>query len=239
MLLCAFAETFVGTYASTFTGYIHRLRGYLRRSAAAAQPPSRHQLRRLRTEHLFMTAARDQLAAAEARASERRLQQSLATTANAQAQASELKKVVAAMSEAREAAHAVAGTPPSQRGAAAKAAKGTNGKVKSSGGASPVTSADDSLVQTQAKLAISEEALKKARLEARVRLENSPRCALRQFDAFPPPFLTAFVSAPGVAHADDRPANRRRAGRCWPRSLHAGFRWQVRASAFRSRRPSL
>ena len=119
-------------------------------------------------------------AAERVTAAERRLQQSLATTANAQAQTSELKKVVAAMTEAREAAHAVAGTPPSQRGAAAKAAKGSNGKGKSSGGASHVRSADDSLVQTQAKLAISEDALKKARLEARVRIAISPH----QIDAF-------------------------------------------------------
>ena len=113
-------------------------------------------------------------AAERVTAAERRLQQSLATTAAAQAEVSELKQVMASISEARQTAYAVAGTPPNQRGPrnSKSANPNSNGKGKgakqSPSGASPVTSADDSLVQTQAKLAISEEALKKARLEARV-----------------------------------------------------------------------
>ena len=111
-------------------------------------------------------------AAERVTAAERRLQQSLAAAAAANAEASELKNVVATMSAAREAARAVAGTPPMQRGprknsgASATGAIG-NGKPSPSG-ALPVTDADDSLVKTQAKLAVSEDALKKARLEARV-----------------------------------------------------------------------
>jgi hypothetical protein len=115
-------------------------------------------------------------AAERVTAAERRLQQSLATTAAAQAEVSELKQVMASISEARQTAYAVAGTPPNQRGPRNSNSKSANpnsngkgkGAKQSPSGASPVTSADDSLVQTQAKLAISEEALKKARLEARV-----------------------------------------------------------------------
>jgi hypothetical protein len=56
--------------------------------------------------------------------------------------------------------------PRKNSGASATGANG-NGKPSPSG-ALPVTGADDSLVKTQAKLAVSEDALKKARLEARV-----------------------------------------------------------------------
>lgn len=114
-------------------------------------------------------------AAQRVTAAERRLQQSLSTTAAANAEAAELKKIVATMKEARHAAHAVAGTPPRQRGL--RKSPGSAGNVGATGngrparsGSSPVTDADDSLVQTQAKLAVSEEALKKARSEARVSL---------------------------------------------------------------------
>lgn len=115
-------------------------------------------------------------AAERVTAAERRLQQSLAATAAANAEASDLKKVLATMSEARQASRAVAGTPPQQRGPRKNAGSAGNGGSighgQSNSGALPVTDADDSLVKTQAKLAVSEEALKKARLEARVSLCN-------------------------------------------------------------------
>ena len=112
-------------------------------------------------------------AAERVTAAERRLQQSLAATAAANAEASELKKVVATMSVAGQTSRTVVGTPPAQRGPRKNAGSAGNGGSIGNGrstppGSMPVTDADDSLVKTQAKLAVSEEALKKARLEARV-----------------------------------------------------------------------
>lgn len=116
-------------------------------------------------------------AAERVTAAERRLQQSLAATAAANAEASELKKVLATMSGAGQTSRTVVGTPPAQRGPRKNAGSAGNGNGKPSPpGAMPVTDADDSLVKTQAKLAVSEEALKKARLEARVSF--CARCGL-------------------------------------------------------------